>query len=48
LELVTLSDASPNGRKGERVGVVLWPCTTEELARRIEAALLDRTGPERQ
>jgi hypothetical protein len=40
LELVTASDASRNGRKEERVGVVSWPCTTEELARRIETALL--------
>ena len=48
LELLTASEASRNGRKEERVGVVSWPCTTEELARRIEAALLDRAGPERQ
>ena len=40
LELVTASDASRNGQKEERVGVVLWPCTTEELTRRIETALL--------
>ena len=46
LELVTFSDASPNGRKEGRVGVVLWPCTTEELARRIETALLNRARPE--
>jgi hypothetical protein len=48
LELVAASEASRNGRKEELVGVVLWPCATEVLARRIEASLLDRTGPERQ
>jgi hypothetical protein len=47
LELVAASEASRNGRKEERVGVVSWPCTTEALTRRIEAALLDRAGPER-
>jgi hypothetical protein len=47
LELVAASDASRNGRKDERVGVVSWPCATEALTRRIEAALLDRAGPER-
>jgi hypothetical protein len=48
LELVTASEASRNGRKEERVGVVSWPCTTEALTRRIEAAQLDRAAPERQ
>jgi len=46
LELVTASDVSPNGRKEEGVGVVLWPCPTEDLTRRIEAALLHTAGPE--
>jgi hypothetical protein len=44
LELVAASDASRNGRKEERVDVVSWPCTTQELARRIETALLDRAS----
>jgi hypothetical protein len=48
LELVVSSEASRNGRKAERVGVVSWPCATEALTCRIEAALLDRAGPERQ
>ena len=48
LELVAASEASRNGRKEERVGVVAWPCATEALGRRIEAALLDSAGPERQ
>jgi hypothetical protein len=47
LELVAASEASRNGRKDERVGVVSWPCATEALTRRIEAALLDGAGPER-
>lgn len=48
LELVAPSEASRNGRKEERVGVVSWPCTTKELARRIETTLLDGAAPERQ
>ena len=48
LELVAASEASRSGQKGERVGVVPWPCTTEALARRIETALLDGAGRERQ
>jgi hypothetical protein len=47
LELVAASEASRNGRKDERVGVVSWPCAIEALTRRIEAALLDTAGPER-
>jgi hypothetical protein len=47
LELVTATEVSRNGRKDERVGVVSWPCATEALTRRIEAALLDRAAPER-
>jgi hypothetical protein len=47
LELVVASETSRNGRKHERVGVVSWPCATEALGRRIEAALLDGAGPER-
>jgi hypothetical protein len=30
----------------EGVGLVAWPCPTEELTRRIEAALLNGAGPE--
>jgi hypothetical protein len=48
LELVAASEASRNGRKHERVGVVSWPCATEALGCRIEAALLDSAGSERQ
>ena len=45
LELVTTaSDASENGRE-ELVGLVSWPCPTEELEREIEAALLNGVGP---
>ncbi len=45
LELVTTaSDASENGH-GELVGLVSWPCPTEELEREIEAALLNGVGP---
>jgi hypothetical protein len=45
LELVTTaSDASENGRE-ELVGLVSWPCPTEELEREIEAALLNGGGP---
>jgi hypothetical protein len=40
LELVTSSEASPNGRE-EPVELAFWPCPTEELERRIEAALLN-------
>ena len=40
LELVTASDTSQNGREEERVGLVSWPCPTEELEREIDAALL--------
>ena len=45
LELVTASDTSPNGREEELVGLVSWPCPTEELEREIEAALLNGVGP---
>jgi hypothetical protein len=44
LELITASEASENGRE-ELVGLVSWPCSTEELGRRIEAAVLDGHGP---
>jgi hypothetical protein len=44
LELVTASEASENGRE-ELVGLVSWPCSTQELGRRIEAAMLDGNGP---
>jgi hypothetical protein len=45
LELVTTaSDASENGH-GELVGLVFWPCPTEELEREIEAALLNGANP---
>jgi hypothetical protein len=44
LELVTASDASENGRE-KLVGLVSWPCPTEELGREIEAALLNGAGP---
>jgi hypothetical protein len=44
LELVTGSDVSQNGQ-GELVGLVLWPCSTEELKREIEVALLNGAGP---
>jgi hypothetical protein len=40
LELVTASDTSPTGREEDLVGLVAWPCPTEELEREIEAALL--------
>jgi hypothetical protein len=44
LELVTTaSDASENERE-ELVGLVSWPCPTEELEREIEAALLNGVG----
>ena len=43
LELVTGSDdASENGRE-ERVRLVSWPCSTQELGRKIEAAMIDGT-----
>ena len=42
LELITGSDASENGRE-ELVRLVSWPCSTQELGRRIEAAMLDGT-----
>jgi hypothetical protein len=43
LELVTASDdTSENGRE-ELVRPVSWPCSTEELRRNIEAAMLDGT-----
>jgi hypothetical protein len=45
LELVTASDTSQNGH-GELVGPVLWPCSTEELGREIEVALLNGAGPQ--
>ncbi len=45
LELVTASDTSPNGREEELVGLVAWPCPTEELEREIEAALLLNGAP---
>ena len=42
LELVTGSDASENGRE-ELVRLVSSPCSTQELGRRIGAAMLDGT-----
>ena len=43
LELVTGSDdASEYGRE-ELVRLVSWPCSTQELGRRIEAAMIDGT-----
>ncbi len=46
LELVTSSNTSQYGRE-DLVGLVLWPCPTEELTRRIEAVLLpNEAGPE--
>ena len=45
LKLVTVSDASQNGRE-ELVGLVAWPCPTEVLTREIEAALLNGTDPQ--
>ena len=44
LELVTGSDASENGRE-ELVRLVSWPCSTQELGRKIEAAMIDGNGP---
>jgi hypothetical protein len=44
LELITASEASENGRE-ELVRLVSWPCSTEELGRRIEAAMLNGNGP---
>ncbi len=46
LELVTASAASRNGRE-ELVGLVAWPCPTEELEREIEAALLNGADPQK-
>jgi hypothetical protein len=45
LELVTASDVSQNGREA-LVGLVSWPCPTEELKREIEATLLNGAGPQ--
>jgi hypothetical protein len=45
LELVTASATSRNGRE-ELVGLVAWPCPTEELEREIEAALLNGADPQ--
>ena len=42
LELIAGSDASENGRE-ERVRLVSWPCSTQELGRKIEAAMIDGT-----
>jgi hypothetical protein len=45
LELVTGSDdASEYGRE-ELVRLVSWPCSTQELGRKIEAAMIDGNGP---
>ncbi len=51
LELVTASATSRNGRE-ELVGLVAWPCPTEEclteeLEREIEAALLNGADPQK-
>ena len=42
LELATVLDEVRAEQEG--VGLVAWPCSTEELVRRIEAALLEGQG----
>jgi hypothetical protein len=44
LELATVLAEARAEQEG--VGLVAWPCSTEELTRRIEAALLNGVGPE--
>jgi|SRR5215212_7671190 len=44
LELATVLDEVRAEQEG--VGLVAWPCSTEELTRRIEAALLNGAGSE--
>ena len=44
LELATVLDEVRAEQEG--VGLVAWPCPTEELTHRIEAALLNGAGPE--
>ncbi len=54
LELVTSFERMPEGRlQAWPEGVVAWPCSTQELSRRIEAALcqalrMPETSPEVQ
>jgi hypothetical protein len=44
LELVTTSD-KVRAEQEEGVGFVMWPCPIEELARRIEVALIGSADP---